>query len=365
MKISHFLRASRETLINSTEVRSNLVFGNESGDLDSTISSIAYAYYMAEGQKQDYVPVMNTTKEKLEHRYEVLYCLESMGVSKLDLLFLDELQNKESLGKITLVDHHQPNSKFKALGYHKLVDTVIDHHPDTGEMDSVAMRVVDPSVGSCATLITEKIKKLSLESATEIAFPLLSTIISDTSNFNPKLGRTSNRDIEAVDFLFQLLQCSKSKPMFLEENYETILAKKIDESNLPTKDILAKDFKEYITSNNLKIGVSAANLSFEHWMNREGKRNFLTELHKFDKEHSFDLFIVMTTFKTGKLQCEMLIMCDGEFPISFSKMYPEVECILEETGEINGKKYTIFKKSTLVTRKRLMPMIFDYLQNFI
>lgn len=69
----------------------NVIIGNESCDLDSTVSALALAYFMNEnGNKEDdsvTLPVLNVPKEEFMFRVENLYVLNKIGINTSSLYY--------------------------------------------------------------------------------------------------------------------------------------------------------------------------------------------------------------------------------------------------------------------------------------
>lgn len=72
-----------------------IVVGNESADLDSCVSSIAYGYLQtSKGTSQEtIVPVLNLAREDIKLRAELLLLLKASDISEADLICRDELSS--------------------------------------------------------------------------------------------------------------------------------------------------------------------------------------------------------------------------------------------------------------------------------
>ncbi|PNF32607.1 hypothetical protein B7P43_G18096 [Cryptotermes secundus] len=115
----------------------NIVMGNESCDLDSTISALVYAYLLYSEMSVDaketvtVIPLLKILKKEFPLKTEVTYYLKKNGIPMDLLVFWDSINLKElqmtSRLKLTLVDHHvlSPEAEFLCSS----VVEVIDHHP--------------------------------------------------------------------------------------------------------------------------------------------------------------------------------------------------------------------------------------------
>ena len=102
--------------------------GNESCDLDSTISACVYAYYLhtlCSNQNEIlHLPIMNTTQSKFNLRTEIRWFLKEncSNVIFINDINLNDLYDKNKLD-IVLVDHHYLHSQLN-----EAVVEIIDHH---------------------------------------------------------------------------------------------------------------------------------------------------------------------------------------------------------------------------------------------
>ena len=105
--------------------------------------------------------------------------------------------------------------KFDSSVHRSLLITFIfiilfaDHHDESGSFEDPYITKTIESVGSCCTLIAEKVynKSESLFAEFPIADLLLSTILLDTVNLKLGIGRTTEKDIEFAEELEQYASC--------------------------------------------------------------------------------------------------------------------------------------------------------------
>lgn len=95
------------------------------------------------------------------------------------------------------------NNKFR------FVLLFADHHDESGSLEDPYITKTIESVGSCCTLIAEKVynKSESLFAESPIADLLLSTILLDTVNLKLGIGRTTEKDIEFAEELEKYASC--------------------------------------------------------------------------------------------------------------------------------------------------------------
>lgn len=144
---------------------------------------------------------MNTKLSTFRLRNEIRWFLKEnfSNVIFIDDMNLNELSNQNKL-EIILVDHHYLRSKFN-----KIVVEIIDHHQI--KKDSIILQKYVPKnlktlislisssaikiepVGSCCTLIAEKLLSANFQMTEEIAYLLI--------------GKRRNPNQSIVDFVFQ------------------------------------------------------------------------------------------------------------------------------------------------------------------
>ena len=104
------------------------------------------------------------------------------------------------------------------MGISDKVFSIIDHHLDKNEFQNANPRLVDLSIGSCATLIAELFYKTKTDLPISFASLLLFPILTDTNNLT---CRASQKDFEMVEFLTALsdMNCDQIYKSIDESKY--------------------------------------------------------------------------------------------------------------------------------------------------
>ncbi|CAH0730943.1 unnamed protein product, partial [Brenthis ino] len=234
-----------------------IVLGNESCDLDSVVSSIVYATYLNWKNTSDnniqeelFIPILDVDREDLPLKTEVAFCLNKHGISQDKLIFRNDINFQELVNlkkvRIVLVDHHILSEKFCFLVQY--VQEIFDHRPLDNTKWSYKEDVVHQIevIGSCATLIGQKIKD-SHENDFFIIYPqcaklLHNVIILDTVNFSKEVNKGTPLDEQIVLYLENVLN-----PVDSEKERKTILddllRARSDVSHLTPSQLLRKDLK--------------------------------------------------------------------------------------------------------------------------
>ena len=159
--LQQFLKQARASLAGCANGRAvTLVIGNESADLDSCVSSIAFAALsqLAGGPAKQYIPVYNVDRADVVLRKELAVLLPRAQLQLDDLICRDELPASLQSQQTTwaLVDHNH----FRVKGFSPdrcTVEAVVDHHVDEGLYKDARPRLIQES-GSCSTLIVSQFR---------------------------------------------------------------------------------------------------------------------------------------------------------------------------------------------------------------
>ena len=277
LAFSRSLFLSLSTLPSFLPQKFYFVLGNEASDIDSIIGSITLAYHRQNLQKscqiqefsndkfeeilsskeKYFFPIVNCSKSEIISRFDWNYISEIMGVKSDSLIFFDEFKpliKKENV-QIILFDHNFPTKNQHFL--HPFVVEVIDHHEnlDLFAKDQKIDKIIKKS-GSCCCILSEIIENSDQNLETlppEALFGLLTTILMDTMNFDPKLreNRWVDKDFELFIRLCSILKNDsdfKNKIADINELYRSILNLKYSEKQnlaLPLELIFDKDRKTF------------------------------------------------------------------------------------------------------------------------
>lgn len=272
----------------------HVVLGNEACDLDSMVSALALAFYLAKTTETEdvVVPVLNIQRSELPLRADIVSFLRKVHIPESLLVFRDEidLHTLQQAGQLTLtlVDHHVLPRADAAL--EEAVVEVLDHRP-VEQKQRLPYPISVELVGSCATLVTERI----LQGAPEIldsptAALLHGTIILDCVNMDPRMGKATPKDsvfVEKLEALFPDLPKRSDIFDFLQKA-------KFDVSGLTTEQMLRKDQKT-ICRQGTKVAISVIYMDLEAFLQRSG---LVAELHAFCQAHGCDALIAMAIYFT-------------------------------------------------------------------
>ncbi|NWI69298.1 PRUN1 Exopolyphosphatase, partial [Todus mexicanus] len=269
----------------------HVVMGNESCDLDSTVSALAMAYFLAKtspAPKAAFVPVLNIPRADFALRTETTFLLREQGIPDASLIFRDEIDlgglHRAGLLTLTLVDHHVLPGADAAL--EEAVVEVLDHRPLERDR-APRCQVTAELVGSCATLVTERIAQGPPGVLDRLTAALLhGTILLDSINLSPAAGKVTPRDVACV----ALLEARFPDLPARDAVFGALQAAKFDVSGLTTEQMLRKDLKA-LSSDELALAISGIYVDLETFLRRPG---LLQDLEAFCQARGYTGLVAMT-----------------------------------------------------------------------
>ncbi|KAG6380334.1 DHH phosphoesterase [Boletus reticuloceps] len=308
-----------------------VVMGNEAGDLDSLASSIGFAWFLSHKPNADAnaIALITTPREDFVLRAENLYALQLVGIKEdiRELLYHNSLHPTYALPDVR-------------------VTSIIDHHEDEGKyLDTASPRSIEPA-GSCASLVTRVIMSYpTLQIPPELATLLLNAIVIDTHGLR-RGGKAVGVDYEAFTWLVpranvpssgSLIEQMAETPQhipdlaWVQSLAHTLNTKKTALSHLNTRDLLRRDYKEYIFNLSSSIrGDSPCSV----------KAGLSTE---WIKERGLSILGVLTTYKSkqGKPKRKLMWVVDEKV---CGPRLPQVLFDGIEASEILQVKRTDFER---------------------
>ncbi|KAJ8000177.1 hypothetical protein DPEC_G00202130 [Dallia pectoralis] len=345
----------------------HVVLGNEACDLDSMVSSLAFAYFLSKtsgGSGRTVVPVLNIRRAQFPLRSDNVLLLKESGVPLEVLVFRDEVDlarlHKAKRLVLTLVDHNVLSSADSEL--EEAVVEVIDHH-HLERTPSPSCSVTVETVGSCATLVTERIQRGAPEVIDrQVAHLLYGAILLDCVNMAPEAGKVTPKDRQMT----RLLESRFSDLPPRGALFQSLQSAKFDVSGLSTEQILLKDMKA-ISGGDLTLAISSVYMTLDMFLQR---RAILQELCEFCHTHRFGAVVAMT------ISFNELSEPDRQLAVySSSALYREqVSHALEKArnpslslSPISSPHNDIrsyHQGNALATRKKVLPILKDFLKEW-
>ncbi|XP_006900211.1 PREDICTED: protein prune homolog [Elephantulus edwardii] len=345
----------------------HVVMGNEACDLDSMVSALALAFYLAKTTEAEevFVPVLNIKRSELPLRGDNVFFLEKVNIPESVLIFRDEidLHTLHQAGQLSLilVDHHVLPKTDAAL--EEVVTEVLDHRP-IEQKCCPPCHVSVELVGSCATLVTERI----LQGAPEIldrqtAALLHGTIILDCVNMDLKIGKATPKDIKYVEKLEILFPDLPKR----NDIFDSLQKAKFDVSGLTTEQMLRKDQKT-ISRQGTKMAISAIYMDLESFLQRSG---LIADLQTFCQAHNYDVLVAMPIFfnMNNELVRQLAVFCPQVALRSTicrvleSSQSPTLN--LTPIPSTHPDLQAYLQGNTQVSRKKLLPLLQESLSAYL
>ncbi|XP_078393452.1 exopolyphosphatase PRUNE1 [Cetorhinus maximus] len=285
-----FLRGCRAALKRGPPAV-HVVLGNEACDLDSMVSAIAFAYFLSKtglDRKAATVPVLNIPRSEFPLRSECTFLLQENRLSEDLLVFRDEIDLRGLHGDgrltLTLVDHNVLPRGDAAL--EEVVTEVIDHRPLERPSTPACVVTAEP-VGSCATLVTERIVQRAPDVLDrQLAYILRSTIVLDCINMAPEAGKVTPKDSQYVAALESRFGDLPPRAAA----FDSLQKAKFDVRGLTIEQMLRKDLK-VLSGGDLHLAMSAVYVRLEDLLARPRLKEGFEE---FCRGGGYNVLVVMT-----------------------------------------------------------------------
>ncbi|KAM3940362.1 protein prune homolog 2 isoform 1-T1 [Leptodactylus fuscus] len=289
------------------------VIGNKNCDLDSIISTLAYAYYLDKITSPSVLclPVLNVTRIEFDFYSETRFILEELDIPESYLIFKDEINlqrlNDEDRLSVTLVNFNTFTSEDESLAASviKVIHPEKQYNGD-GEFHD-----------SSSALVAQEI----LEEAPELLTPQLAHLLRGSILFS-----CLSADHEKIPEQLEEIVC------ILEQRFPELpprqdIISSLQESKLHTQgpsveDILLKEFKE-LSDGDVKVGITTMYMSLEDLMSY---RNIIGDLKIFLDKYEFDILILLASYSSGDQATRQQIAVYAENP----ELCNQVCCELEE-----------------------------------
>ena len=244
--------------------------------------------------------------------------------------------------KLILVDHNEAGQAVSGLLDADLLE-VLDHHRLGTINTTIPISFHVDTVGSCSTLVSERMRIARLTPPPEVAGMLLSGLLSDTLVF--KSPTTTPRDRGSAMWLawhaFGVDDAEQSMLVY----GEALLRAGADISNRSAQDMVTADFKEF-EAGAVKFGVAQVEVTtFNVVLDRMGE--IRAALHTLQEHRGLNFAALMIT---DIVMNNSLLVCVGE-----ARYY--------ERLPFSRKGDAIYDMPGVVSRKKqLLPTMLGMLQ---
>lgn len=340
----------------------HITIGNESCDLDSIVSAISHAHFLSEQDRSVVsLPLLQCPREDFALRTDATWLFGQLNFDPSQLLFSEEvLHVLQQLKKVyvTLVDHATLAKPLCELTNVDLVE-IIDHHSvPEGVLQGEKCCVVIEPVGSCATLVAEKL--LGTEGYAvpgAIATLLLGAILLDTIGLDWGKGRTTVKDEEIA----RQLTAISSMPQ--TQLYDGLLRSRFSTDGLSSLQLLRKDLK-CAEAGGYKLGFSSVTCQLSALLEREGVEG---DMQTLCKTRGLSALVLLGVWQTGDSISRQI----GIFQPEGLDLADALASILEADEELNCQQVVagyspcilLAHGNTKLSRKYIMPLVVNFISS--
>ncbi|XP_053909818.1 protein prune homolog 2 isoform X1 [Cuculus canorus] len=279
--MEEFLRRARSRLNRSKRLEKvHVVLGNKTCDLDSFISTLAYAYFLDKVSPPDVLclPVLNIPRRDFSHFTETRFILEELNILESFHIFRDEINlhrlNAEGKLSLTLVNSNMLTSEDKSL-------------------ESAVVKVINPDEqcdgnlelqASSSSLVVKEILQEAPELITQqLAYLLRGSILFKCMSLEAdKITEQQEKVLSILEEKFPDLPPREEILSALQETHFNPHGASIEEDML-------KDLKE-ISDGEIKVAISTVYMALEDCVLH---RSLIGDLKAFIDKYGFDVLVIL------------------------------------------------------------------------
>lgn len=313
--------------------------------------------------------MLNIPRADYPLKTEVQFVFSRNNIDENMLNFLDDLNltelHKAKRLEVTLVDHNVVAVCLECVN--DAVVQVIDHHKWEASFCSPVNKTIE-MVGSCATLVADKLLEQHRELLDEIVARLLiSAILVDTLNFNSSAKKATPKDVEVFQELLTYLPS-----VDWAKEYAEIKKAKAAVSWMAVRDLLRKDLK-VVKVNDLTVAISSVPISLNKLTEMP---NFKVDLDHVRHQQKATAVVVMTTTTKadGGVHRGMVIFAEDESfrssLIDYLKNFnqPSLELYSLDPSSVYSNEHPnvhfFVQNNTAASRKVVLPAVRTFIQSY-
>ena len=302
------------------------------------------------------LPLLQCSRSDLQLRTDAIWLFSELNLDTAHLLFYEDvvgLLSRLQQVRVTLVDHALPAVALQELP-NVVVTQIIDHH-ETPEVtfEEGCCVAVEP-VGSCATLIAEKL--LGTEGyaiPTTMATLLLGAIMIDTVGLEKERGRTTEKDEVIAERLTSLSIVPPS------QLYAGLSRARFTTSGLSVRQLLRKDFK-CAEAGPWRLGFSSVACQLIELLEREEAEE---DLCTFCKTRGLEALVVLGVWPTADTIHRQIAL----FQPAGSDLADGLASVLEADPELQCHRTTarpciiLSQANAKCSRKYVLPLVVNFI----
>ncbi|NXK86215.1 PRUN2 protein, partial [Formicarius rufipectus] len=285
----------------------HVVLGNKPCDLDSLISTLAYAYFLDKVSPPDVLclPVLNIPRRDFSFFTETRFILEELNIPESFHIFRDEINlhqlNDEGKLSLTLVNSNMLTSDDKSL--ESAVVQVIN--PDKQCDRSLELQacssslVVKEILQKAPELITQQLAYLLRGSILFKCMSLEADNITEQQEKVLSILEEKFPDLPPRDKIISALQETQFNAQEIPVSSQT---------DASIEEIMLKDLKE-ISDGEIKVAISTVYMALEDCLLQ---KNLASDLKVFIDKYGFDVLVILASCLSDEKQTKQQIAVYSE-----------------------------------------------------
>ncbi|KAM6187831.1 protein prune homolog 2 isoform 2-T2 [Sarcoramphus papa] len=298
--MEEFLQRAQSKLNRSKRLEKvHVVLGNKSCDLDSLISTLAYAYFLDKVSPPDVLclPVLNIPRRDFSYFTETRFILEELNIPESFHIFRDEINlhqlNAEGKLSLTLVNSNMLTSEDKSL--ESAVVKVIN--PDEQCDGSLELQA------SSSSLVVKEI----LQEAPELITQQLAYLLRGSILFKC-MSLEADRITEQQEKVLSILEEKFPDLPPREEIISVLQETQFNQQGVSIEEVMLKDLKE-ISDGEIKVAISTVYMTLEDCVLH---RSLVGDLKAFIDKYGFDVLVILASCLSDEKQTKRQIAVYSE-----------------------------------------------------
>ncbi|XP_030114444.4 protein prune homolog 2 isoform X4 [Taeniopygia guttata] len=277
----------------------HVVLGNKPCDLDSLISTLAYAYFLDKVSPPDVLclPVMNIPRKDFSYFTETRFILEELKIPESVHIFRDEINlhqlNAEGKLSLTLVNSNMLASEDKSL--ESAVVKVINPDEQCG-------RSLELQACSSSFVVKEILQKAPELITQQLAYLLRGSILFKC------MSMEADRMTEQQEKVLSVLEEKFPDLPPREEIISVLQETQFNAQGVNIEVVMLKDLKE-ISDGEIKVAISTVYMTLEDCVLH---KSLIGDLKAFIDKYGFDVLVILANCLSDEKQTKQQIAVYSE-----------------------------------------------------
>ncbi|NXT08863.1 PRUN2 protein, partial [Prunella fulvescens] len=278
----------------------HVVLGNKPCDLDSLISTLAYAYFLDKVSPPDVLclPVLNIPRKDFSNFTETRFILEELKIPESFHIFRDEINlhqlNAEGKLSLTLVNSNMLTSEDKSL--ESAVVKVINP-------DEQCDRSLELQACSSSLVVKEILQKAPELITQQLAYLLRGSILFKCMSL--EADRMTEQQEKVLSILEEKFPDLPPREEIISVLQETQFN---SQGSVSIEEVMLKDLKE-ISDGEIKVAISTVYMTLEDCILH---RSLIGDLKAFTDKYGFDVLVILANCLSDEKQTKQQIAVYSE-----------------------------------------------------